>query len=148
MNVDINRDIGGTKCSFFTTDSIYMMARTAGLNEPTPEVSSTISEDVTFRLRLIITRAIRFMRHSKRKRLTCFDINKALKCSDCQPVFGHECNSNQRQRYSYSTEAKVFRYEDTEVDLTQKYATQLKAESLLNDEMINEAVPNLEINDI
>lgn len=145
MNVDISNDTGGTKYSCFTTDSINLIAEAAGLTEPSLEVSTTISEDVAFRLRLIITRAIRFMRHSKRTRLTCSDINKALKCSDCQPVFGHECNSNQRLRYSYSTEAKVFRYENTEIDLIQRYEAQPRTESLLKDEMMDEAVPVLEI---
>lgn len=116
--------------------------------EPSIEVASTLSEDVTFRLRQIIARAIKFMRHSNRTRLTCADINKALKWSDCQPVFGHECNSNQRLRYSYSAEAQVFRYENNKVDLVQRYQERLKSEDILTEEMKHEAVPCLKIEEI
>lgn len=133
------------KYSCYTADSIRLMAEAACIPEPSPEVTAALSEDVTFRLRLIIARAIKFMRHSNRTKLTCADINKALKWSDCQPVFGHEPNPNQRLRYSYSTEAQVFIYENNKVDLVQRYKDQPKADGLLPDEMRHEAVPHVKI---
>lgn len=105
------------KYSCFTADSIRLMAEASCISELKLEVAALVSEDVTFRIRQIIGRAIKFMRHSNRTKLTCADINKALKWSDCQPIFGHESNPNKKLRYSYSTEAQVFRYEDDEVDL-------------------------------
>ncbi|GLJ59620.1 hypothetical protein SUGI_1515980 [Cryptomeria japonica] len=62
------------------------MAEAACISELKHEVAVLVSEDVTYRIRQIIGRAIKFMRHSKRTKLTCADINKALKWSDCQPV--------------------------------------------------------------
>lgn len=133
------------KYSCLSSDSIRLMAEAAGVTEPTLDVASTISEEVTLRLRLIIARAIKFTRHANRTKLTCADINKALLWSGCQPVFGHECNSSQRLRYSYSTEAKVFRYEDTEVDLIERYRDHSNSESLLLDGIFNEAIPTVTI---
>lgn len=134
------------KYSCYTADSIRLMAEAACIPEPSLEVVATVSEDVTFRLRQIIARAIKFMRHSKRTKLTCSDINKALKWSDCQPVFGHECNPNERLRYSYSTEAQVFRYENNKVDLEQRYKDRPKI--VITDEMMEEALPQLKIEEI
>lgn len=134
------------KYSCFTADSIRLMAGAACIPEPSLEVSALISEDVTFRLRQILDKAIKFMRHSHRTRLTCADINKALSWSDCQPVFGHECNPNERLRYSYSTEAQVFRYENNEVDLVQRYKDQPVL--IVTEEMSKEAVPRLMLEDL
>lgn len=134
------------KYSCFTADSIRLMATAAYIPEPSHEVSSSVSEDVTFRLRQIIDRAIKFMHHSHRTKLTCADINKALSWSDCQPVFGHECSPNERLRYSYSTEARVFRYENNNVDLIERYKDQ--PEITITDRMITEALPKLTIEDV
>lgn len=134
------------KYSCYTADSIRLMAEVACIPEPSSEVAATISEDVTYRLRQIIAKAIKFMRHSNRTKLTCSDINKALKWSDCQPVFGHECNPNERLRYSYSTEAQVFRYENNKVDLVQRYKEQPKL--VITDDMMQEALPKLEIENL
>lgn len=134
------------KYSCYTADSIRLMAEAACIPEPSLEVAATVSEDVTFRLRQIIARANKFMRHSNRTKLTCSDINKALKWSDCQPVFGHECNPNERLRYSYSTEAQVFRYENSKVDLEKRYKDRPKP--VITDEMMQEALPQLKIEEI
>lgn len=134
------------KYTCLTIDTIRLMADAANIVEPSVEVATAISEDVTFKLRQIISKATRFMQHSKRTRLTCADINKALKWSDCQPVFGYECRSAQRMSYSYLTEAQVFRYEDEEIDLVERYNKQpLESTCLLTKEMQQEAVPNLSI---
>lgn len=101
----------------FGIESIRLMAEGANIAEPTSEVAASLSEEVTLKLAQLISRASKFMSHANRTKLTCADINKALKWSDCQPVFGHECNPNNQLRYSYSTEAKVFRYNDEIVDL-------------------------------
>lgn len=121
------------------------MAETAAIpGDLSVEVAATISEDVTYRLRQIINRAMSFSRHANRTRLTCADINKALKWSDCQPVFGHESNPNERLRYSYSTEAQVFRYEENPVDLEQRYLNSSRTGSHVQ-RVTEEALPKMRI---
>lgn len=137
-----------SKYSCFTADSIRLMAESASIPENlSVEVAATISEDVTYRLRQIIGRATSFTRHANRTKLTCADINRALKWSDCQPVFGHECNPNERLRYSYSTEAQVFRYEESPVDLERKYGTDSSktVDQFQSELSSKEALPRLRI---
>uniref|UniRef100_A0A6G1SKE4 TAF6-like RNA polymerase II p300/CBP-associated factor-associated factor subunit 6L n=1 Tax=Aceria tosichella TaxID=561515 RepID=A0A6G1SKE4_9ACAR len=127
-------------------NSIKLMAEAAGIAEPSIEAATLISEDVTLRLKQIIIRAFRFMEHSNRKKLTCADINKSLRWSNCQPIFGYECDTNDRIRYSYLAEAQVFKYEDETVDLVEKYQqTSVNVKDLLTDEGCLEAVPELTI---
>lgn len=131
-------------------NSIRLMAEAASIQEPTIEAAMTISEDVTQRLKQIISRALKFMRHGNRSRLTCADINKSLMWSDCQPVFGHECNPSERLRYSYVPEAQVFKYEEEIVDLNERYGKQniSNLDDLLTDEALYETVPELTIEPI
>ena len=131
--------------SRFPVDSIGLMAERAGVPQLSSEVATVVSQDATYRLKQIITRASKFMRHSNRTQLTCADINKALKWSDSQPVFGHECKSDQKLEYSYSDDAQVFRYDDKIIDLSQKSNYKLKITSLLSDDILCEALPVLTI---
>lgn len=133
------------KYSCFTVDSIRLMAEGACLPEPTLDVAATISEDVTYRLRQIISRAAKFMRHANRTKLTCNDINRALKWSDCQPVFGHECNPNYRTRYCYSAEAQVFVYQEDEIDLVARHKAKQAGKTILKNDSKHENLPELRI---
>lgn len=133
------------KFSCITVNSIRLMAEIANLPEPSTEVATTLGEDATFRLKQVITRAHRIMTHSKRTRLTCSDINKALKWSDSQPVFGHECNPNRPLAYSYSMDAQVFVYENEFIDLEQQNESRLNISNLLSEEQLSEAVPEMTV---
>jgi hypothetical protein len=102
-------------------DTISLMAEAVGISGLPIDVAATISEDATLRLRQIIIRALGFMKHSNRDKLTCSDINMSLRWSDCQPTYGYECNPDDKIKYSYSSEAQVFKYEDEIIDLSQRY---------------------------
>ena len=115
------------------------------MRAPSTEVATIISEDATVKVKQIIGRAIKFMRHSNRTRLTCTDINKALRWSDSQPIFGHEFCPNQKLRYSYSAEAQVFRYESVPVDLVDRSRQHPRVNRLLKEEDFQEALPVLSL---
>lgn len=108
------------------------------------EVATTIGENATYQLKQLISRAIKFMIHARRTRLTCADINKALKWSDIQPVHGHECDPNRILPYSYCDEAQIFKYDDEIVDLKDRVRTK----SMLNDIALDEAVPEIIIDSL
>lgn len=118
------------------------MSEAAGIADLSNEVAANLSEDASIKIRRIVDRANKFMRHANRTKLTCADINKALKWSNSQPVFGYESNPNQRIRYSYSAEARVFRYENDEVDLVKRR----EEKPDLSSSSYFEAIPILDIN--
>lgn len=135
------------KYTCLSAESVKLMAEAACFKEPSMEVANIISEDVTCKLRLIVSRAIKFMQHSNRNKLTCKDINRALKWSSCQPAFGYETNPNKDLEYRYSIDAQVFRYKEEEVDLVQKYgnnSTRYRPADISNRQ---EAIPKLKIED-
>lgn len=136
------------KFSCLTVDSIRLMSEAAGLPELSDNVATLVSEDTAFKLKLIITRALKFMKRSNRFILSCSDINRALRWSDCQPLFGYECNPNRTTKTIYSEDAHVFTYDDTSVDLARRYKQQPRAEHMLTDETLQEALPELNIEDL
>lgn len=126
-------------------DSIKLMAEATGVSGLTVEAATTISEETTIRLRQVITKAQKFMNHSNRTRLSCADINRSLRWSDCQPTYGYECNPTQRMRYSYFPEAQVFGYEDETVNLVERFKNNSGPERLPTEETLNEAEPKLSL---
>ena len=62
------------------------------------------------------------MRHSKRKRLTSCDVNRALRLFDAQPIYGHEAIASPASNAAYIAvpEAEVYVEDDHDcVDLAE-----------------------------
>ncbi|KAL5008417.1 hypothetical protein ScPMuIL_013998 [Solemya velum] len=75
--------------AILTKDSIKVIAEAAGYADLPDDAASILGEDVSYRLREMTQNSSQFMKHSKRKRLTTEDFNKALRQSNVQPVFGN-----------------------------------------------------------
>ncbi|XP_040184918.1 TAF6-like RNA polymerase II p300/CBP-associated factor-associated factor 65 kDa subunit 6L isoform X2 [Rana temporaria] len=69
-------------------DSVRLTAESVGL-EITDEVAALLAEDVCYRLREITQFSAQSLRHSRRRRLTVEDFNRALRWSNVEPVYGH-----------------------------------------------------------
>jgi histone H3/H4 len=63
--------------SIFQKETINSIAETLGISV-SDEVAQTLLQDTEYRLREVIHEAVRFMRHSRRNRLSPNDINRAL----------------------------------------------------------------------
>lgn len=83
----------------------------------TEEAAVALREQSISKLKQIISRAKSFMRHGNRDKLTCNDINRSLKWSNSQQLYGYECKANQNINYIYSEAAGVYHYGDDTVDL-------------------------------
>mmetsp|Transcript_36284 Transcript_36284/g.94356 ORF Transcript_36284/g.94356 Transcript_36284/m.94356 type:complete len:490 (-) Transcript_36284:519-1988(-) len=53
------------------------------------DVASRIAQDATYRLREVITDAIKFMQHSKRHKLTTDDMEAAFRIRNVKGIYGH-----------------------------------------------------------
>ena len=119
---EINSNIstnGNKKFDLLSKESIKCIVDQNGLEGVTEEAVLLLSSDVTYRLREVVNNSIEFMRHSKRRRLTTSDINKALNWSDCEPVFGFEANPLPIETI-YSKDANVFVSDDPLIDLNEE----------------------------
>ena len=71
-------------------ESIKIMGESIGVGNLNDDAAVKLSEDLEYRLKEMIQDASKFMRHSKRKKLTCSDIDHALKMKNVEPLYGFD----------------------------------------------------------
>ena len=82
------------------------------------EAASVLAPDVEYRLRALVQDASKFMRHAKRTKLTCSDVNNALLARGCEPVYGFEDGARDASRFVEAAgHPHVFYVQDAVLDL-------------------------------
>ena len=74
--------------SHLSVESIKMMAESSGVAALPDVTAKFLSDDVTNKLKRIITEAVKFTGHAKRKKLFTEDIDYALRTLNVEPVYG------------------------------------------------------------
>uniref|UniRef100_A0A0P4W069 TATA box binding protein associated factor (TAF) histone-like fold domain-containing protein n=1 Tax=Scylla olivacea TaxID=85551 RepID=A0A0P4W069_SCYOL len=87
---DRNDNRGDEKrCAQVAVESIITWGEAAGVADLPQDLARVIAADVTYRLRQTLSVCGQFLRHSKRRRLTPDDINRALVWMDVPSVNGY-----------------------------------------------------------
>ncbi|XP_064489868.1 TAF6-like RNA polymerase II p300/CBP-associated factor-associated factor 65 kDa subunit 6L [Ornithodoros turicata] len=102
------------KYSQFPRDSVRLFAEAGGHGDVSDQALSLLTEDLNYRLREVAQNSGQFMRHAKRRKLTCDDVRRALLWSDVEPIYGY--GSSEPLAFHYIKEADVFCPEDREVN--------------------------------
>ncbi|GFO48170.1 taf6-like RNA polymerase ii p300/cbp-associated factor-associated factor 65 kda subunit 6l [Plakobranchus ocellatus] len=99
-----------------TAESINVMAESAG-HQPIPhEAAAALGEDVSYRMRQLVMTASQYMKHSKRRRMTTEDFNKAAQVMGLMPALGH--GSQEPTMTRHVKDADVHVIDDPEVNLS------------------------------
>ncbi|KAK7083250.1 hypothetical protein SK128_018708 [Halocaridina rubra] len=77
------------RCAQIAVESILTWGEAAGIVDLPQDVARAVAADVTYRLRHSLNACGQFLRHSKRRRLTPDDVNRALKWMDVPAVHGY-----------------------------------------------------------
>ncbi|KAG7155609.1 Transcription initiation factor TFIID subunit 6-like [Homarus americanus] len=72
----------------FPADSIKVVAESIGINGIGDDVAKELSEDATFRLKVLIQDGMKYMHHGKRKRFCTADFDHVLKMKNIEPLYG------------------------------------------------------------
>jgi len=83
-------------------ETVNLIAETLGITSPTqgssaaldPKVTRALAEDASYRVREVVNLAAQILKHSKRRRLTTTDLNKAFDLYDADPILGHSDGSS------------------------------------------------------
>ena len=105
-----------------TPGTLRSVAEANGIENLSVEVSKALAPEVEYRLREIIQEATKFMRHSKREKLTVEDINHALTLRSVESLYGFSASketlhfSTMVTSTSGAKDVKKFYLEDKEID--------------------------------
>ncbi|OWK17483.1 TAF6L [Cervus elaphus hippelaphus] len=97
-------------------ESVRLMAESTGL-ELSDEVAALLAEDVCYRLREATQNSSQFMKHTKRRKLTVEDFNRALRWSSVEAVCGY--GSQEMLPLRPTREGELYFPEDREVNLVE-----------------------------
>ncbi|XP_069739211.1 TAF6-like RNA polymerase II p300/CBP-associated factor-associated factor 65 kDa subunit 6L [Phaenicophaeus curvirostris] len=97
-------------------DSVRLMAESAGL-ELSEEVAALLAEDVCYRLREATQNSSQFLKHTRRRKLTVEDFNRALRWSNVEAVCGW--GSQDALPFRALKEGELYFQEDREVNLVE-----------------------------
>ncbi|KAL5496326.1 hypothetical protein EMCRGX_G012585 [Ephydatia muelleri] len=108
---------GDDSRQLLSTESIKMMAESVGVTSLSDDASARLSEDLEHRLKEAIQDALKFTRHSKRKRLTCSDFDHALSVKNVEPLYGFDCAEYVPFKHTSGGGKELYYLEDKELDL-------------------------------
>nr|KAF6275624.1 TATA-box binding protein associated factor 6 like [Myotis myotis] len=97
-------------------ESVRLMAESTGL-ELSDEVAALLAEDVCYRLREATQNSSQFMKHTKRRKLTVEDFNRALRWSSVEAVCGY--GAQEALPLRPVREGELYFPEDREVNLVE-----------------------------
>lgn len=96
--------------SIFPKETVSLIAESIGINLK-DDISNLLIQDTEYRTREIIIEAVKFARHSKRKKLLPRDINSALQTKNVQKLYGYHTEKE------IIKTANLYYLQDEEVDL-------------------------------
>jgi len=109
-------------------DTVKVVADQLAIQNLPEDACREMSEEVTYRLRILAQNAQKFMNHGRRTKLLCEDIDHALRCQGQEPLYGLQSNEHIPFRFSSGGGRELHFLEDKELDLN---------------ELINNALPKI-----
>ena len=108
-------------------ESIKMMGESVGVSGISEDVATSVAEDVEYRLKEIVQDGIKFMRHSKRRRMKCSDIDCAMRAKNIEPLYGFDCAEYHPFKHTTGGSNEYFYPDDKELELTDLISAPLPA---------------------
>uniref|UniRef100_A0A8C5QPU3 TAF6-like RNA polymerase II p300/CBP-associated factor-associated factor 65 kDa subunit 6L n=1 Tax=Leptobrachium leishanense TaxID=445787 RepID=A0A8C5QPU3_9ANUR len=97
-------------------DSVRLTAESVGV-DISDEVATLLAEDVCYRLRELTQFCAQSLRHSRRRRMTVEDLNRALRWSNVEAVCGH--GSQDAVSYRSIRDGECYCAEDRDINLVE-----------------------------
>ena len=69
-------------------DSVKIMAETVSVGGLPEEVAREIADEVTYRVKMLVQNAAKLMHHGQRVKLTCEDVDQALRMTGQEALYG------------------------------------------------------------
>ncbi|XP_041483509.1 transcription initiation factor TFIID subunit 6-like [Lytechinus variegatus] len=99
-------------------ESIKVIGECVGVSSLNEEVATFLADDVTFRLKMMIQEAAKFMRHAKRVKLSTADFDHAIRVQNIEPLYGFSTEEHIPFRYASGGGRELHFVEEKELDLS------------------------------
>jgi len=114
----------GDKCKKFstlgsalTTESVKVVAESVGVSGISDETLHFLADDATYRLKLAVQEAVKFMHHGKRRKMSTADFDNALKVHNIEPLYTFNSSEFIPFRQASGGGREVHFVEDKDIDL-------------------------------
>ncbi|KAJ2828476.1 histone H4-like TAF Taf6, SAGA complex subunit [Coemansia erecta] len=101
----------------FSKSTIKNISESVGIPKLKDGITTAMAQDVEYRLHEIILEAMKFMRHSKRTKLTVADINSALRVRNVEPIYGFETGRPIKFHKATTGLEDIYYVDDEQIDL-------------------------------
>lgn len=108
-------------------ESIKMIGESIGVSGISEDVATTIAEDMEYRLKEIVQDGLKFMRHSKRRRMKCSDLDCAMRAKNIEPLYGFDSAEYSPFKHTTGGSKEYFYPDDKEFELADLISAPLPA---------------------
>lgn len=106
-------------------ESIKIIAESVGISNISDEAAKLIADDMTYRLKMIIQDAKKFMGHAKRKKLSINDVDHTLKVKNIEPLYGFVTPEFIPFRFASGGGREIYFNEEKEMELSDVVGAQM-----------------------
>ncbi|KAJ2001487.1 histone H4-like TAF Taf6, SAGA complex subunit [Coemansia thaxteri] len=101
----------------YSKATIKNISESIGVPKLKDGITTAMAQDVEYRLHEIIAEATKFMRRSKRTKLTVTDINSALRVRNVEPIYGFETGRPIKFQKTATALEEIYYVDDEQIDL-------------------------------